>query len=697
MSFGRVFLRIIVVPWILISLFGESIGQTMVTPATNPAVSASVHRELLKLTTNNDRPHLLLGIQSMRNPQPWCGILCVQGYSDAGYVRWRLEMRRKDGRVFDHHQFLKLNFHCQVNNNSLQISHRVELEEGELKATSSFLMPVGPSFNNYRDSWRLKCEVEDEERQWPSTTSENYFSFPNQSNPPNVTCNAIFVTDSATVSKFTLGKSKSDVAAILDSGQWLLQEWMIARRELLPTDWRELGGLDLVMIERPTFRALSNEQQTAIRSYATSGGNLMFLGCPEAANDLPKLVDTLRQVFPALENRENDDVVSAIVRVNDARAKFETGFGQVTFSTAYPDASVNPKTWVSVTSQNRSRMERLFDVEHMTWLIPRLGQPPVVMFLFSIMSFTLVAGPVLLWWTGRKLRRPTWLLATFPTLAIAITLSIFLYAVLVDGFELHGRIRSITTYDARTGTSHAYSRQTYFSGFPPSEVTFKTDTDFWIVETEEEKRRYNYDRSPDYELSWNESQQVCRNLLPARTQKQWIATHPLPDFKPFDLKLAADGSTLTLRNLLSSDIRYAVFQLTDHHGFFLSEGVKAGESVSVQVTDQNALVNFSRRPEAIERYERWFSSFTQVANYPPGFSSQGSPSFFRWFSSGYRYPTNQGHMPHLALEDEVLNWTKVNSGRRRFLLEVDRADYLDRPFDDPIQESESSHAILGAW
>ena len=78
------------------------------------------------------------------------------------------------------------------------------------------------------------------------------------------------------------------------------------------------------------------------------------------------------------------------------------------------------------------------------FLIPGVGAAPVKAFLCIISAFVLAIGP-LNYWLLRKWNRLYLLLITVPAGAAVVTGSLFLYAVLSDGFGTRVRLRSLTT------------------------------------------------------------------------------------------------------------------------------------------------------------------------------------------------------------------------------------------------------------
>ncbi len=124
-----------------------------------------------------------------------------------------------------------------------------------------------------------------------------------------------------------------------------------------------------------------------------------------------------------------------------------------------------------------SRVDIVESADFMQWTIPKVGQPPVLVFCGIIGVFALGVGPALLWYTGNVRKRPIWLLFLFPLIAAVMTGSIFAYGVLHDGFDTYARIRFFDgrRFEERRGI--AQSRQAYFSSFPPEQIDFDKESE----------------------------------------------------------------------------------------------------------------------------------------------------------------------------------------------------------------------------
>src|SRR5262249_24385644 len=106
--------------------------------------------------------------------------------------------------------------------------------------------------------------------------------------------------------------------------------------------------------------------------------------------------------------------------------------------------------------------------DYWTFLIPDVGEAPVVSFLLLVSLCAIVIGPVNYVLLGRS-RRLYLLLLTVPAGALLVSVSLFGYALLTDGLSVRLRSRSFTELDQRTGEAAAWSWQSYYAAIAPSQ------------------------------------------------------------------------------------------------------------------------------------------------------------------------------------------------------------------------------------
>ena len=116
-----------------------------------------------------------------------------------------------------------------------------------------------------------------------------------------------------------------------------------------------------------------------------------------------------------------------------------------------------------------------------TLLIPDVGLAPIGEFQFLITLFVILIGPVLYWLLRRSGRLHLMILAV-PAAALAVTATMFLYALFGDGLSARLRAFSYTRLDQQQGKAYRWARLSYYAGLAPAEgLAFPTDTAVYPV------------------------------------------------------------------------------------------------------------------------------------------------------------------------------------------------------------------------
>ena len=628
------------------------------------------------------------------------GIVCQDsesglGSNIGGYVRWHVVFRRIDGLAFPRDEQLRLRFLAVSTGYEPEVIHEIELRQGDVESRSSFL---APDYARGNSSLRqVYCRVYSDGRELKGLSATEFgnrnFNAQQKSDPqakfgPIVigSKRALNEIDSLTT------EEREQLEALESKVRWLLPRSSLALLENFPTDWREIAAKPSYAIDVDELSRLAPEQALALQQFVAAGGQLIIAGSQSGfgtGGELDSDVKAwLEQFFPSTV-RSREGWQNVVDPSSNARVRFlSVGFGRIAICKDGIDRMANRQV-VKPIFNVVPRLDQLFDTEMMNWMIPKLGQPPVIMFCLSIGAFAFLAGPALLWWTNVKIRRPIWLLVFFPLFAVLITGSIFFYALVHDGFGTSARIRSMTWIDAESGFGCAYSRQTYFSGFPSSTAPFKNTSEVWHVRSPNENRRRSYTQDPQSEvkLQFVGGQQVFRGMLTAREQKQWMVTTPVQGLKPFKWTRSAEDPLPSVRNLMSEAWILGIFVDQDKKLFIAERALSESEN--------------ELQPISLEAARDKLNERIAKPAYPVGYSVSGSQGLFDWFSfrSQYRNPNmkNNSGAPQ-SIEHVMDDWpinelTKPN----RFLILLERGDHLDRPFKTNVTESDSSHILMGTW
>lgn len=158
--------------------------------------------------------------------------------------------------------------------------------------------------------------------------------------------------------------------------------------------------------------------------------------------------------------------------------------------------------------------------DYWTFLIPGVGEAPVVSFLLLVSLFAVLIGPVNYMLLSRA-QRLYLLLITVPVGAVLVTGSLFTYALLTDGLGVRLRARSFTELDQTSGRAVSWSRQSYYASIAPSRgLNFPTDTTIFRILHQPNTRP----RSGQAEqfIRWEDEQRLTDGYIASRTATQFM-------------------------------------------------------------------------------------------------------------------------------------------------------------------------------
>ncbi|MGN6546256.1 MAG: hypothetical protein ACTHK7_14475 [Aureliella sp.] len=214
-------------------------------------------------------------------------------------------------------------------------------------------------------------------------------------------------------------------------------------------------------------------------------------------------------------------------------------------------------------------------------IINSVGRPPVWTFCGFVLLFGLLLGPGLLVFTGWMGRRSL-LIFLVPFASIVATSLIVAFEVLHEGFDTNIRITSLQTIDEPTGEGFAWSRQTYFSGWPPREgLVFPRGVYFRPVSANPDQSAYedprravgSYIEFADGEVRWT-------GWLRAREQQQLLIGHPAKPMVPVRAG-RVDARHAKLTNLTAERLPFAVVR-DEADGSYLATALDPGAEVTCE-------------------------------------------------------------------------------------------------------------------
>jgi hypothetical protein len=194
--------------------------------------------------------------------------------------------------------------------------------------------------------------------------------------------------------------------------------------------------------------------------------------------------------------------------------------------------------------------------DYWTFLIPGVGEAPVVSFLLLVSLFAVVIGPVNYMLLGKS-GRYYLLLITVPLGAALMTAGLFAYALLTDGLGVKVRARSFTHIDQPSGRAAGWSRQSYYASIAPSRgLTFPEDTTVFPVIYQPNPYR---GQKSGKRLEWDDDQHLTDGYISSRTTMQFMVLRSTESAARLNVSEGATPSTPPgVTNELGAKIAYVL-------------------------------------------------------------------------------------------------------------------------------------------
>lgn len=221
--------------------------------------------------------------------------------------------------------------------------------------------------------------------------------------------------------------------------------------------------------------------------------------------------------------------------------------------------------------------------DYWTFLIPGVGEAPVISFLLLVSLFAVLIGPINYMFLGRA-RRLYLLLLTVPLGAVVVTLGLFSYALLTDGIGVRLRARSFTDLDQRSGRAVSWSRQSYYASLAPSRgLVFPDDATVFPIIHEPGRLRGS---GPQTRMTWDEEEQHLQSgYIFSRTAAQFMVLRAGESKEKLAVREGrAKGQPPQVTNQLATHIKYLL--LRDKYGdHWSAENLKPDDATNLKPAD----------------------------------------------------------------------------------------------------------------
>lgn len=358
--------------------------------------------------------------------------------------------------------------------------------------------------------------------------------------------------------------------------------------------------------------------------------------------------------------------------------------------------SLGPDRWLWYRRQGLSLDRKNGDFWN--WLIRGVGLAPVTEFRILITVFVLAIGPVNYFWLRRR-GRLHMLVVIVPLAAMAVTLSLFGYAMVADGLDTRVRARTFTQIDQRTREAVCWSRLSYYAGLAPSNgLTFPDDVTVTPLTANDNG---DSDMARRQNLAWSSKEQhLVSGWLASRTPTQFVTVRSrsspaalrfLPPRAAADAQVENQFGTRIIR-LLLADEAGKHFRATD-----VAPGGRATLVAADPADQEAAIFDFAkdRQPSVPDGFV------------PPTNTGFTTPRVYRYmpYNNSLAGAALANGLLETQLRDAVMgpgrhvSWAKPKGfdlAPRSYIALVERSPEVVFGVDD-VREEDSLHVIVGRW
>lgn len=424
------------------------------------------------------------------------------------------------------------------------------------------------------------------------------------------------------------------------------EDHMVLPPDAMPEKWIDYTAIDYLALSMDTLAGLPEATRTAILDWTAAGGCLLVTEVTGRISELDQLLGranrSLLSEWTFEEPSERQPIAAPTVPGTTPTAtaptppmkpwpKGERDYGRASLGLgsvhafqfdAFPGSQGN-WCWFF---QNTDAASQTLGVrlgtcgreqghpEFYHFLIPGVGAAPITMFLVLITGFSIVIGPINLWWLARR-KQLHLMLLTIPLISLLTCLSLFAYAILADGFGVQSRQRSLTLVDQSAARAVTSSRVSLYAGLSPGGLSFSPVTAIFPVWPEDPSQSR-------LSVDWTETQRLQGGWLPARTPTQFVTVSVQPQRERLNVASAPGG--LRVENGFSIGLRELIVW-DDKGKAYYADRLPAGSSATLApITDAN--------------WTECQKQFSQsLPALPKGVDSGDSMSFGGAFRQSYRY------------------------------------------------------------
>lgn len=275
-----------------------------------------------------------------------------------------------------------------------------------------------------------------------------------------------------------------------DSLLYLPESFVLLESEIPIEQWSErwlaYSGYDGIILSWEELKAAPIGVERALWSYVEAGGNVLISAVP--LDIMPPFDYTKPSVVhPPIAGRQIDFLAfrsSSVTRYPDGLAWQYFGFGEVLLVPDLPEGFSTEtlkrlaSSWS--TTRNPWMVSRSTNSAHRRIPVVDSVDVPLRSLFGLVLIFSLLVGPINLWWVIHRNRR-MWLLWTVPAASLAACLLVVLVAVLGEGVRHEGRVLGITLLDQDRQTATTLAWSGYYSSLATDGLFFSRQTEVSVL------------------------------------------------------------------------------------------------------------------------------------------------------------------------------------------------------------------------
>jgi hypothetical protein len=328
-------------------------------------------------------------------------------------------------------------------------------------------------------------------------------------------------------------------------------------------------------------------------------------------------------------------------------------------------------------------------------LVPGMGLAPVVEFEILITLFVLIIGPIN-YFLLRRWGRLHLMVLTVPLAAAFVTLTLFAYAILSDGFGTTIRANSFTSIDQRTGETACWARLSYYSGLAPrGGLTMPPDVALYPIIPDWSSVSADSFVNSKRDLKWTpEEAHLTRGWLRSRTPTQYLTVRAR--ISPLKLELTPVRDRMRAKNSLNTLIDFVA--VVDHTGkVWVGEKLKSGDLKFLDAVERTDAAQRFRKlvTERSPQMPDALAGDTQRSSNSQRRRWQAMPGQFAYYAN---FESMDSNLASVAIADlaGISGKQPLVLPPRSYVAVTETGPEVEFGMDG-VDEQASFHVIVGQW